>query len=303
MKRVQVQLHNKTLRSPIIGASGCFGFGKEFDELYGLENIGGISLKSATLNKRVGNDMPRIAEVSGGMLNAIGLQNPGVDNIIAEELGHLTPNKTYVLANIAGATLEEYVAVAQKMDACELVDALELNISCPNVKSGGIQFGSNPEVAAQVTAAVKAVVTKPLFVKLSPNVSDIVAMACAVEKAGADGLVMINTLVGMRIDLKSRKPILANKIGGMSGDAIKPVAIRMIYQVYPHVKIPIIGVGGISKVEDIVEMFLAGASAVQIGSANFVNPYICHDLTQALETYCETNKIDNIAELTGLAHQ
>lgn len=300
--RLRINLGTQTLNSPILGASGCFGFGKEFDELYDLSTIGGCSLKSATLEQRLGNPMPRIAEVEGGMLNAIGLQNPGVEAILKHELEHLKGKDTFILANIAGSTIEEYVEVAKRMEQSEVVDALEINISCPNVKCGGIQFGSDPESAAKVIAAIKAQTYKPLYVKLSPNVSDIVAMAKAVEQAGADGLVMINTLVGMRICMKTKKPILGNKIGGMSGSAIKPVAIRMIYQVYPHVKIPIIGVGGISTMEDVLEMMYAGASAVQVGSANFVNPWICHELTKELAAYCEKEEIQ-LQDLIGIAHQ
>ncbi|MGL5541150.1 MAG: dihydroorotate dehydrogenase [Erysipelotrichaceae bacterium] len=303
MKQLEVILNNQRLRNPILGASGCFGFGKEFDELYNLESLGGLSLKSATLAPRVGNPMPRIAEVRGGMLNAIGLQNPGVAAILANELDHLHHRELFVLANIAGSTLEEYVAVASAMDQDPRISALELNISCPNVKCGGIQFGSDPSTAGLVVSAVKAATKKPLYVKLSPNVTDIVAMAKAVEQAGADGLVMINTLVGMRIDLKTKKPILANTIGGMSGDAIKPVAIRMVYQVYPHVNIPIIGVGGISSVQDVIEFMLAGASAVQVGSANFVNPMICKELVDDLARYCEHEQVQSIQELIGLAHR
>ncbi|MGL5978606.1 MAG: dihydroorotate dehydrogenase [Erysipelotrichaceae bacterium] len=303
MKTLEIQLGNHRIKNPILGASGCFGFGKEFDELYGLETIGGLSLKSATLEPRVGNAMPRLAEVDGGMLNAIGLQNPGVDHILNHELDHLEGKDTFVLANIAGSTLEEYVAVSKRMDVDDRIHALELNISCPNVKHGGIQFGSDPATAAAVVTAIKNETKKPLYVKLSPNVTDIVSMATAVEVAGADGLVMINTLVGMRIDLKSRKPILANKIGGMSGNAIKPVAIRMIYQVFPHVNIPIIGVGGVSTAEDVIEFLLAGASCVQVGSANFVNPFICKELVSDLQDYCKREKINNLSELIGLAHK
>lgn len=299
---INIKLGTHVLTSPILGASGCFGFGKEFDDLYGLENIGGLSLKSATLQPRVGNPMPRIAEVAGGMLNAIGLQNPGCDAIIKSELAHLTHKNTFVMANIAGSTIEEYVEVAKKMQEAPEVDALEINISCPNVKCGGLQFGSDPESAKKVVRAIKEIAIKPVYVKLSPNVTDIVSMAKAVEEAGADGLVMINTLVGMRIDVNKRKPILGNVIGGMSGACIKPVAIRMIFQVYPHVKIPIIGVGGVSTRDDVLEMMMAGASAIQVGSANFVNPWVCFELTNDLKTWCIENRT-TLESVTGAAHR
>lgn len=299
---ITIKLGTHVVTSPVLGASGCFGFGKEFDELYGIENIGGLSLKSATMYSRLGNPMPRIAEVKGGMLNAIGLQNPGCKTIVNDELSHLTNKNTFVLANIAGSTIEEYVEVAKIMQEAKEVDVLEINISCPNVKCGGLQFGSDPESAKNVVRAIKEIAIKPVYVKLSPNVTDIVSMAKAVEEAGADGLVMINTLVGMRIDVKKKKPILGNVIGGMSGACIKPVAIRMIYQVYPHVKIPIIGVGGITTRDDVLEMMMAGASAVQVGSANFVNPWVCFELTNDLKAWCNKHHT-TLESIIGAAHQ
>ena len=273
--KISVELPGLHLKNPIIPASGCFGFGREFAELYDLSLLGGIAIKSATPKERFGNPTPRIAETPMGMLNAIGLQNKGVDAIIEKELPFLSQYDTEIMANVAGACEEDYVEVIKKLNDQPVIKAYELNISCPNVKHGGIGLGTDPELAAHVTRMCKEAATKPVYVKLSPNVTDIVAIAKAVEQAGADGLVLINTLMGMRIDLKSGKPLLANKTGGLSGPAIKPVAIRMVYQVASAVSIPVIGVGGIRDAEDVLEFLNAGASAVEVGAQNFVDPYVC----------------------------
>ena len=272
---LSVKLPGLQLKNPIIPASGCFGFGREFAQLYDLSVLGGIAIKSATPQARFGNPTPRIAETPSGMLNAIGLQNKGVDYILDNELPWLAQFDTEIIANVAGACEEDYVTVIEKMNGSPVVKAFELNISCPNVKHGGIGLGTKPELAAHVTRLAKEASKKPVYVKLSPNVTDIVEIAKAVEQAGADGLVLINTLMGMRIDLKTGKPVLANKTGGLSGPAIKPVAIRMVYQVAQAVSIPIIGVGGITCAEDVLEFLYAGASAVEVGAANFRDPYVC----------------------------
>ncbi len=279
---LSVKLPGLNLKNPIIPASGCFGFGREFAELYDLSVLGGIAIKSATVSERFGNPLPRIAETPSGMLNAIGLQNKGVDWILEKELPFLSKYDTEILSNVAGATEEEYVQVIEKLNDSPVVKAFELNISCPNVKHGGIGLGTDSKLASKVTEMCKKVSKKPIFVKLSPNVTNIVEIAKAVEEAGADGLVLINTLLGMRIDLKTGKPILANKTGGLSGPAIKPVAIRMVYQVADAVDIPIIGVGGIASAEDVLEFLNAGASAVQIGAMNFIDPYICPKIIKEL---------------------
>lgn len=286
---LRTELPGLHLKNPIIPASGCFGFGKEYAELYDLSRLGGIAIKSATLQERVGNPTPRIAETPMGMLNAIGLQNKGVDSIIENELPFLAQYDVEIIANVAGAAEEDYVEVIRKLNDQPVVKAYELNISCPNVKHGGIGLGTDPKLAAHVTRLAKEAAEKPVYVKLSPNVTNIVEIAKAVEEAGADGLVLINTLMGMRIDLKSGKPVLANKTGGLSGPAIKPVAIRMVYQVARAVQIPIIGVGGITCAEDVLEFLLAGASAVEVGAQNFVDPYVCvkiiDELPKVLERY------------------
>lgn len=286
---LSVKLPGLNLKNPIIPASGCFGFGREFADLYDLSKLGGIAIKSATPKERLGNPAPRIAETPMGMLNAIGLQNKGVDHIIEHELPFLAKYDTEIIANVAGATEEDYIEVIKKLNDQPVVKAYELNISCPNVKHGGIGLGTTPELAANITRLAKEAAAKPVYVKLSPNVTDIVSIAKAVEEAGADGLVLINTLMGMRIDLKTGKPLLANTTGGLSGPAIKPIAIRMVYQVAQAVNIPIIGVGGLSTAEDVLEMFNAGASAVEIGAANFVDPMVClkiiEDLPEVLEKY------------------
>lgn len=286
---LHVQLPGLNLKNPIISASGCFGFGREFAELYDLSLLGGIAIKSATPHARFGNPTPRVAETPQGMLNAIGLQNPGVDVIMERELPWLAQFDTEIIANVAGASEEEYVEVIEKLNASDVVKAYELNISCPNVKHGGIGLGTEPALAAKVTRMAKEAATKPVYVKLSPNVTNIVDIAKAVEAAGADGLVLINTLMGMRLDLHSGKPILANGTGGLSGPAIKPVAIRMVYQVAHAVNIPIIGVGGITRAEDVLEFLYAGASAVEVGMQNFVDPMCCvkiiEDLPRVLQQY------------------
>lgn len=296
---LEVNLPGLKMKNPVMPASGCFAFGKEYGALYDLNELGAIAIKAATREPRFGNSTPRVAETPGGMLNAIGLQNPGVEKIIHEELVRLSEYETPIVANIAGTTPEDYVYVAEKLSEVENVSALELNISCPNVKKGGIQFGTVPEVAAALTKKVKAVSKVPVYVKLSPNVADIVSMAQAVEEAGADGLSMINTLLGMRIDLKTMKPILANKMGGLSGPAVKPVAVRMIYEVSQKVNIPIIGMGGIQSADDVIEFLLAGASAVAIGTANFVDPFICPKIIQELPEKLQSFGVKNISELVG----
>lgn len=290
---LSVKLPGLNLKNPIIPASGCFGYGREFAELYDLSKLGGIAIKSATPKERFGNPTPRIAETPMGMLNAIGLQNHGVDWIIENELPFLSQFDTEIIANIAGATEEDYIEVIEKMNDNPVVKAYELNISCPNVRHGGMGLGTSPELAAEMTRRAKAAARKPVYVKLSPNVTDIVSIAKECEKAGADGLVMINTLLGMRMDLRTAKPLLANGTGGLSGPAIKPVGIRCVYQCAQAVSIPIIGVGGISNAADVVEYLYAGASAVEVGAANFIDPYVClaiiEQLPEVLEKYGNTS--------------
>lgn len=299
MNRLSISLPGLNLKNPIMPASGCFGFGREYSQFYDLSKLGAIMIKATTAEPRYGNPTPRVAETSAGMLNAIGLQNPGLEAVCERELTWLERFDVPIIANVAGSQVEDYLQVAEKISKASNVHALELNISCPNVKSGGIQFGTVPEVAFELTKKVKEVSSVPVYVKLSPNVSDIVEMAVAVEEAGADGLTMINTLLGMRIDLKTGKPILANKTGGLSGPAIKPVAIRMIYQVSQKVNIPIIGMGGISTAEDVVEFFMAGASAVAVGTANFVDPFVCLNLIEELPGLLDKLGVSHISELTG----
>jgi dihydroorotate dehydrogenase (NAD+) catalytic subunit len=296
---LSVKLPGLNLKNPVIPASGCAGYGRELAELYDLSVLGGIAIKSATPKERFGNPTPRIAETPMGMLNAIGLQNHGVDYIIEKELPFLAQFDTEVIANVAGAAEEDYLEVIKKMNSSEVVKAYELNISCPNVKHGGIGLGTSPELAANITKLAKEVSEKPVYVKLTPNVTNIVEIAKAVEKAGADGLVLINTLLGMRIDLKSGKPLLANTTGGLSGPAIKPVAVRMVYQCAQAVDIPIIGVGGISSAEDVLEFLYAGASAVEVGAANFVDPYICPKIIEDLGSVLEKYGNASVAEATG----
>ncbi|MCA0988009.1 dihydroorotate dehydrogenase [Guptibacillus algicola] len=299
MSRLQIELPGLSLKNPIMPASGCFGFGREYSKFYDLEKLGAIMVKATTAEPRFGNPTPRVAETSSGMLNAIGLQNPGLDEVLHSELPWLSEFDVPIIANVAGSTIEDYVAVSKEISKAPNVHALELNISCPNVKEGGLAFGTVPETAYEVTKAVKAVSSVPVYVKLSPNVTDIVEIAKSVEKAGADGLTMINTLLGMRIDLKTSKPILANGAGGLSGPAIKPVAIRMIHQVSQQVSIPIIGMGGVQTAEDVVEYFLAGASAVAVGTANFVDPYCCPTIIENLPLLLDDLGLYHIDELIG----
>lgn len=296
---LEVHLPGLDLKNPVMPASGCFAFGKEYGKLYDLRQLGAIMIKAATFEARFGNPTPRVAETPGGMLNAIGLQNPGVDKIISQELPRLAEYGVPIIANVAGSEMSDYVRTAEKIAKEPAVRALELNISCPNVRHGGIQFGTVPEIAAELTSKVKKVSEKPVYVKLSPNVTDIVAMAKAVEQAGADGLSMINTLLGMRIDIKTGRPVLANKTGGLSGPAIKPVAIRMIYEVSQRVKIPIIGMGGIQNADDVIEYFLAGASAVAVGTANFTDPFVCPRIIKELPERLKRIGAESIGELTG----
>lgn len=300
---ISVKLPGLDLKNPIIPASGCFGFGREFAELYDLSVLGGIAIKSATPKERFGNPTPRIAETPMGMLNAIGLQNKGVDHIIEKELPFLAQFDTQIMANVAGASEEDYIEVIKKLNDEPVIKAYELNISCPNVKHGGIGLGTDPQLAAHITKLAKEAAAKPVYVKLSPNVTDIVSIAKAVEKAGADGIVLINTLMGMRIDLKTGKPLLANKTGGLSGPAIKPVAIRMVYQVAQAVNIPIIGVGGIQNAYDVLEFLNAGASAVEVGAQNFVDPYVCPKIIEELPKVLKQYGYKNINEAIGRSHR
>ena len=288
--------------NPIIPASGTFGFGQEYREMYDLNILGAISIKGTTREARFGNLTPRIAECKAGMLNAVGLQNPGVEAVVGHELPELA--KIYrkpIIANVCGFSLEEYVEVARRMCEADNVGWIELNVSCPNVKHGGMSFGTDAGCAAEVTSAVKAVCSKPVIVKLSPNVTDIVAIAQACQEAGADGLCLINTLLGMRLDLQKRRPILANITGGFSGDAVFPVALRMVYQVAKVCRIPIVGCGGISTARDVVEMMMAGASAVEVGTANLINPYACRDIIEDLPNVMQRLRIDNLTDIIGAA--
>ncbi|MBE7006946.1 MAG: dihydroorotate dehydrogenase [Ruminococcaceae bacterium] len=304
MVNTKVNLCGIELDNPVIPASGTFGYGYEFAELYDIDCLGTFSFKGTTREPRYGNPTPRIAETPGGMLNAVGLQNPGVDRVISEELPKLKAvfHKP-VMANVSGFSVKEYVEVCEKLDAEPQVGWLEVNISCPNVHGGGMSFGTDPKMAARVTAAVREVTQKPLIVKLSPNVTDICAIARACEDAGADAVSLINTLMGMRIDIRRRRPLLANGTGGLSGGAILPLAVRMVYQVYEAVKIPIVGMGGVSTAEDVLEMMLAGATAVEIGAANLVDPWCCRDLVNKLPLVMEQNGIENLNDIIGGAHQ
>ncbi len=303
MVDTKVTLSGIVLDNPVIPASGTFGFGYEFAEIYDINMLGTFSFKGTTKEPRFGNPTPRIAECPSGMINAVGLQNPGVEKVISEELPKLKKcfNKP-VMANVSGFAVDEYVYCCEKLDKEEQVGWLEVNVSCPNVHGGGMSFGVSPEAAAQVTKAVKAVTAKPVYIKLSPNVTDIVSIAKACEEAGADGISMINTMLGMRIDLNKKKPIIANKMGGYSGSAIMPVALRMVYQVYEAVKIPIIGMGGITTAEDVIEMMLAGATAVQVGAANLIEPFACKNIIEDLPRVMEKYKINSLKEIIGGAH-
>ena len=303
MGRLSVNLCGVELNNPVIPASGTFGYGYEFAEWYDINVLGTFSCKGTTLRPRFGNDTPRIAEAPAGMINAVGLQNPGVEHVIAEELPRLKGVfRKPIIANVSGFSVEEYAAVCQMLDREPQVGWLEVNISCPNVHGGGMSFGTDPAQAAAVTRAVKAVTTKPVIMKLSPNVTDIVAVAKACEEAGADGISLINTLMAMRIDLKTRRPVLANTTGGLSGPAVFPVALRMVWQVARAVSVPVIGLGGVSSAEDVIEMMLAGAAAVEIGAANLVEPCICRDIIAALPEVMDRYGIRNLRDIIGGAN-
>ena len=300
MGEMKVTLCGIEMDNPIIPASGTFGFGYEFAELYDINMLGTFSFKGTTLNPRFGNPTPRIAECNAGLINAVGLQNPGIHKVIAEELPKLKKvfNKP-VMANVSGFSVEDYAYTCEKLDKEDQIGLLEVNISCPNVKHGGMSFGTDPGSASEVVRAVKRVTSKPVFIKLTPNITDITVMARACEDAGADGISLINTLLGMRIDLKTKKPVIANKMGGFSGSAIFPVAVRMVYQVANAVNIPIVGMGGVTTAEDVIELMLAGASAVEVGAANLVNPYACRDIINDLPRAMDKYGINNLSDIIG----
>ena len=303
MGSLNVTLCGIPLENPVIPASGTFGYGYEYAELYDINCLGTFSFKGTTRDPRFGNPTPRIAECESGMINAVGLQNPGVEKVISEELPKL--RKCFhkpVMANISGFSVEDYAYTCEKLDKEDHVGWLEVNVSCPNVHGGGMSFGTQPEAAAEVTRAVKAVTHKPVIVKLSPNVTDIVSIAKACEEAGADGISLINTMLGMRINLNTRKPVIANKMGGFSGPAIFPVALRMVYQVSQAVKIPVVGMGGVSSAEDVIEMMLAGATAVEVGAANLINPFACRDIIRDLPETMKKYRIENLSDIIGGAH-
>ena len=303
MVNLNVNLAGVELKNPIIPASGTFGYGREYAELYDLNVLGSFSWKGTTASPRLGNPQPRIAEMTGGMLNAVGLQNPGIDAVIEQEVPNIA--KIFqgpVIANIGGFSIEEYVENCRKLETVEQVKILEVNISCPNVHAGDKNFGCDPKAAAEVTAAVKAATSKPVFMKLTPNVTDIAEIARACEDAGADGVCLINTLLGMRINLDTKRPVIANRTGGVSGPAVFPVALRMVWDVYEAVKIPIIGCGGVTRAEDAVEMMLAGATAVEVGAANLKDPFACKTIVEKLPAVCQRLGVTSISELTGGAH-
>ncbi len=302
MGRLSVNLCGLELDNPIIPASGTFGYGYEFAEIYDINCLGTFSFKGTTKDPRFGNPTPRIAECTAGMINAVGLQNPGVEKVISEELPKLKKcfNKK-VMANVSGFAVDDYAYTCEKLDKEEQVGWLEVNVSCPNVHGGGMSFGTDPKAAAEVTAAVKAVTTKPVIIKLSPNVTDIVAIAKECEAAGADGISLINTLLGMRIDLKTKKPVIANKMGGFSGSAIFPVAVRMVYQVANAVNIPVVGMGGVSTAEDVIELMLAGATAVEVGAANLIDPCACRNIINDLPAAMDKYEIENLSDIIGVA--
>ena len=304
LRFLKTRLSNIELKNPVIPASGTYGFGEEFAQVYDLNILGGISFKGTTREARYGNALPRIAECGGyGMINAVGLQNPGVEHVVAHELPRLRElYKGVVIANVSGFSIEDYVYTSQLMDQAPEVDIIEVNISCPNVHNGGMAFGTSPEAAAEVTRAVKAATRKPIYMKLSPNVTDIVSIAKACEEAGADGLCLINTMLGMRIDIRRRQPIIANRYGGYSGPGIFPIALRMVNQVARATSLPIIGCGGISSAEDVVEMMMAGASAVEIGAANLVTPTVCKDIIEALPDVMAANRIEHLSEIIGVVN-
>ncbi|MDE6827463.1 MAG: dihydroorotate dehydrogenase [Alistipes sp.] len=296
-----VILSGLRLDNPVIPASGTFGYGREFSDFYDLDMLGSFSFKGTTREPRFGNPTPRIAECREGMINAVGLQNPGIDHVIAEELPRLREffHKP-VIANISGFSVEEYAYCCERIDKEEQVGLIEVNVSCPNVRHGGMSFGTSPEAAAEVTRAVKAVTTKPVYIKLSPNVTDIVAIARACEEAGADGLCLINTLLGMRIDIERRRPVIANTMGGFSGPAVFPVAVRMVWQVARACRVPVIGCGGVSTARDVIEMMMAGATAVEVGAANLVDPYACKKIIEALPAEMERLGIERLSDIIGI---
>ena len=302
MGRLSVNLCGLELDNPVIPASGTFGYGYEFAEIYDINCLGTFSFKGTTKDPRFGNPTPRIAECTAGMINAVGLQNPGVEKVISEELPKLKKcfNKK-VMANVSGFSVPDYAYTCEKLDKEEQVGWLEVNVSCPNVHGGGMSFGTDPKAVAEVTAAVKAVTTKPVIIKLSPNVTDIVAIAKECEAAGADGISLINTLLGMRIDLKTKRPVIANKMGGFSGSAIFPVAVRMVYQVANAVNIPVVGMGGVSTAEDVIELMMAGATAVEVGAANLIDPCVCRDIINDLPMVMDKYGINNLTDITGVA--
>lgn len=303
MGDLTVTLSGVELKNPVIPASGTFGYGYEFAELYDINCLGSLSFKGTTAQPRLGNPTPRIAECTSGLINSVGLQNPGVDKVIIEELPKLRSCfQGPIIANIGGFSVEEYAGTAARLDAEDQVAILEINISCPNVNHGGMSFGADPVLAAQVTAAVKAVTHKPVYLKLTPNAPDIAAVARACEEAGADGVSLINTLLGMRVDLRTRKPVIANTMGGFSGPAVLPVALRMVYQVYKAVSIPIIGMGGVSSARDVIEMMLCGATAVQVGAANLVDPWACRKIVADLPQVMEQYHIQSLKDIIGGAH-
>ena len=303
MGRLTVNLCGVELDNPIIPASGTFGYGYEFAELYDINMLGSFSFKGTTKEPRFGNPTPRIAECPMGMINAVGLQNPGVEKVIAEELPKMRQHfHKKVMANVSGFSVEDYAYTCERLNGEEDIGWFEVNVSCPNVHGGGMSFGTSPEAAAEVTAAVRKVTDKPLLIKLSPNVTDIVSIAKACEAAGADGISLINTLLGMRIDLKTKKPVIANKMGGFSGSAIFPVAVRMVYQVAGAVNIPVVGMGGVSSAEDVIEMMLAGATAVEVGAANLIDPFVCKTIIEELPRVMDKYGIQNLSDIMGGAH-
>ena len=301
MVDTKVSLSGLILDNPVIPASGTFGFGQEYKDFYDVNMLGSISIKGTTVDYRFGNDTPRIAECTAGLINSVGLQNPGVNKVVSEELPNLAKiYKKKIIANISGFSIEEYIECAKKMDVVENVGIIEVNVSCPNVHNGGMAYGVSAQSVSEVTKAVKSVTRKPVYIKLSPNVTDIVEIAKACESSGADGLSLINTLLGMRIDIRRKAPVIANKMGGFSGPAIFPVALRMVYQVANAVKIPVIGMGGVSSAQDVIEMMMAGASAVQVGSANLVNPFACKEIIEELPLTMEELGIKILREIIGI---
>lgn len=301
MVDTKVSLSGLTLDNPIIPASGTFGFGQEYKDFYDINILGSISIKGTTVDYRFGNETPRIAECTSGLINSVGLQNPGIDKVVSEELPNLAKiYKKKIIANISGFSIEEYVECAKKIDVVENVGIIEVNVSCPNVHNGGMAYGVSAKSVSEVTKAVKEVTQKPVYIKLSPNVTDIVEIAKACESSGADGLSLINTLLGMRIDIRKKAPVIANKMGGFSGPAIFPIAVRMVYQIANSVKIPIIGMGGVSSAQDVIEMMMAGASAVQVGSANLVNPFVCKEIIDDLPQIMSELGIKTLSEIIGI---